>query len=98
MEVVLTCPLGSDCEKAVGQVIHRCRWYITLEGQDPQSGDKINDSRCAMEYIPVLQIESSGVMTGVRDIMQKTRSETMVNQLSAIEKIGANDAKISSNS
>lgn len=84
MEIKYTCPLGSECEQIVGDHIERCRWYITLEGADPQSGDKIADTRCAMEYIPVLQIESSGVLIGVRESVQSMRNETIKRQDAAL--------------
>lgn len=59
MDIVYTCPLGSECETAKDGKIHRCRWFVKIRGKDPQSEQELDEFRCAMEWMPVLQIEHS---------------------------------------
>ncbi len=56
-----TCPLGAKCEVVDdnGNVEERCRWYVSVMGQNPQTGDKVDQWGCAITFMPVLQIESS---------------------------------------
>lgn len=59
VETVLTCPLGSKCEEVVDGKIHRCAWFTTLKGQNPQTGEDIDEQGCAMTWLPVLLVENA---------------------------------------
>ncbi|MGK0419178.1 MAG: hypothetical protein ACJARV_000059 [Candidatus Pseudothioglobus sp.] len=57
LEVKLTCPLGSNCEKIVDGVIERCAWYIKLSGVDVQTGKELEEvTQCAIAWQPQLSI------------------------------------------
>ena len=48
------CPLlKKDC------IEHKCRFYVHLLGNDPQTGKGIDKFDCAMAFIPVLLIEGA---------------------------------------
>lgn len=38
---------------------HQCRWYVSILGQNPQSGAMIDKWGCTIEFIPILLIENS---------------------------------------
>lgn len=55
----ITCPLGSQCEVIKGDTIERCAWYIAVKGENPQTGEQVDDKGCAMSWIPILLIDNS---------------------------------------
>ncbi|MDH5179771.1 MAG: hypothetical protein OEZ39_07400 [Gammaproteobacteria bacterium] len=59
MDIVMTCPLGNECETIKDNKLHRCRWFVKIRGKDPQSDELIDEFRCSMEWMPLLQIEHS---------------------------------------
>lgn len=83
----LTCPLGSECESVKDGVLERCRWYVQIEGENPQNGERVNDSRCAMEWLPLLIIEGNGISNQTVSSIQSLRNETDKRQEQAIEVI-----------
>lgn len=48
------CPLlNTDCVKL------KCAWFIKIRGTDPNSGDELDDWRCAIAWAPMLIINSA---------------------------------------
>jgi hypothetical protein len=58
LETVATCPLGSTCEEVVNGKIHRCAWYTKIDGQTAE-GEKTSESKCALAWLPILQVDAS---------------------------------------
>lgn len=54
---LVTCPLGSTCEKIVGDEIHTCAWYMTVKGTDTQTGEQVDKQMCAMVAQPMLTMD-----------------------------------------
>jgi len=78
IEIVLTCPLGADCEKIVDGKIHRCRWYKCLAGQDPQTGEVLNDVwDCSLSWLPLLLVENANTNRGQTAAMESFRNEVV---------------------
>jgi len=75
MQEKLTCPLGSDCERAVNGVIERCAWYVKIQGKHPQSEELIDDWRCAMAWQPLLLIENAQMNRGQTAAIESLRNE-----------------------
>ncbi len=49
-----TCPLMNQrC------IEHRCRWFIQLLGKHPQKDGPVPEWGCAVEWLPILQIENA---------------------------------------
>lgn len=38
---------------------HRCRWYVNVRGQHPQTGEIIDQWGCTVEFWPMLMVENS---------------------------------------
>lgn len=87
IKTIMTCPLGSDCERIEGDSILRCAWFVTLKGEDPQTGDEIDTSKCAIAWEPILLIEGNGKASGIASSVQSLRNETIIRQEAAIKAI-----------
>lgn len=59
----LICPLrNAECledGKIVNGEIHACRFWVSVQGTNPQTGAAINQGDCAIAWMPLLMIESS---------------------------------------
>ncbi|RKZ97008.1 MAG: hypothetical protein DRQ42_10045 [Gammaproteobacteria bacterium] len=84
METVITCPLGSACEEIKDNKAHRCAWFIEMSGVDAQGNDH-NSSKCAMAWMPILQVEMSGTNRGQTAAIESLRNETVKRQNIAID-------------
>ena len=85
MKVEITCPLGSECETAENNCIKRCAWYIKLRGNDPQTGKEIDQWKCTMAWLPILQIESNGISMATTASVESLRNETIERQDQALK-------------
>lgn len=79
IEVILTCPLGSDCEKIVDGKIHRCRWYTRIAGKNPQTDEDVDEWNCAIAWSPILLVENANTNRGQTAAIESFRNE-VVNQ------------------
>ena len=80
LEVVFTCPLGSECEEIKDNKIYRCMWYTKVVGQDPNTGETVDDWSCAISWMPTLQIEMSQTNRGQSQAIESFRNETVKGQ------------------
>lgn len=78
METVITCPLGHKCEEARDGKVYRCAWYVTLAGENPNTGEVMGDEHgCAMQWMPVLQVEVAGTNRGQTQALNSFRNEVV---------------------
>jgi hypothetical protein len=85
IKTVLTCPLNSKCEEVKDGAIHRCAWYTTLVGTNPNTGDKVDEKGCAMAWLPMLMIENSMQQRSTSAAVESFRNEmTNANQSSQL--------------
>ena len=83
IKTIQSCPLGSKCEEIKPDGIHRCTWLIELAGENPNTGEPINDRGCAMRWIPILLIENSRQQRSTSVAVESFRNEmTAANQTS----------------
>jgi hypothetical protein len=75
LKTVLTCPLGSQCETIKDGAIHRCAWFIELDGQNPTTGEVVKEKGCAMSWIPILTIENSKQQRSTSVAVESFRNE-----------------------
>jgi hypothetical protein len=75
IETVLSCPLGSKCEEVKDGKVHKCAWFVTLAGQNPQTGEQIDEKGCAMSWMPVLLVENARVTRGTGAAVESFRNE-----------------------
>jgi len=80
LEVEFTCPLGSECEEIRDNKIYRCMWYTKLVGDDPNTGELIEDWSCAISWMPTLQVEMSKTNRGQTEALESFRNETVKGQ------------------
>lgn len=80
LEVEFTCPLGSECEEIKDNKIYRCMWYTKVVGQDPNTGETIDDWSCAISWMPTLQIEMSNTNRQTGAAVESFRNETVKGQ------------------
>lgn len=77
---VVICPLGSKCEEIKSDTLYRCAWFVKLVGKDPQSEKEIDEWRCAMAWMPLMQVEVSQTNRGVAESVESLRNETIKRQ------------------
>lgn len=75
METEITCPLGSKCEEIRDNKLFRCAWFTHLVGKDPQSESQIDEWKCAMQFMPLLQVEMSQTNRGQTQALESFRNE-----------------------
>lgn len=90
IEVVGECPLGAKCEY-VGEdkKLHRCLWYTMLMGKDPQSEKTIEEWRCALVWLPIVQLENSQMTMGVKESVTSFRNEVVKGNNQFLSALGA---------
>jgi len=57
MNIVKTCPLGSECEEIKDNKIHRCHFFTEIVGHD-ENGKETVQEECAISLLPMLLIEN----------------------------------------
>jgi len=77
VEVKLSCPLGSKCEEAKDGALHRCHWYMQVRGVNHNTGETVDEWRCAMAWMPMLLIENSGMQRSTSAAIESFRNETI---------------------
>lgn len=75
IETVNFCPLGSECETVKDGKIHKCMWHVKLVGQDPQTGEDMDQWGCAIAWQPLLMIENSRLQRGTGAAVESFRNE-----------------------
>lgn len=87
MKINLTCPLGSTCEEIKDNKMHRCAWYTQMQGKNPQSEEMIDEWRCAIAFMPMLQVEMSQTNRGQTNAIASFRDEMIKgnNQMLAVQ-------------
>ena len=80
LEIETTCPLGSTCEEVKDGKIHRCAWYTKIVGKNPQSEEHIDEWKCAIAWLPMLQVEMSQTNRGQTHALESFRNETVKGQ------------------
>lgn len=78
--IIITCPLGSQCEEIKDNKLHRCAWYTQLAGQNPQTGEQINEWKCAMAWMPIMMVENAQTNRGQTAAICSMRDETIKRQ------------------
>lgn len=78
----IICPMmgGQECveDGAIknGELV-KCRFWITVQGQNPQTGEVVNNGDCAMAWMPVLMIENSKVNRETGAAIESMRNENV---------------------
>ena len=101
IKTVLTCPLGSKCEEIKDGAIHRCVWFQTLAGTNPNTGEQVDEKSCAIAWMPMLLIENSMQQRSTSAAVESFRNEMVqnseVNQQILLAAANKNTEKLISN-
>ena len=66
------CPLiKKDC------VEHKCLWFTQVRGQNPNTGEPVDEWGCAMNLLPVLLIENAKQQRSTAVAVESFRNETV---------------------
>ena len=77
IEEVVTCPLKSECTSIKDNKIHRCAWFQTLAGTNPNTGEQVDEKGCAIAWMPMLMIENSMQQRSTSAAVESFRNETV---------------------
>lgn len=77
----IICPMmGGECveDGAIrdGELV-ACRFWVTVHGKHPQTGETISNGDCAMAWTPVLMIENSKVNRETGAAIESMRNESV---------------------
>lgn len=78
LKTVLSCPLGHKCQEAKGDHIEQCAWFTKMAGENPQTGEIVDEYGCAMTWLPILLVENAKTNRGTSAAVESFRNE-MVN-------------------
>lgn len=73
--IQLTCPLGSKCEEVKDGAIHRCAWFTMMQGQNPMTGENVDEWGCSIAWMPILSVEMSRTNRGQTAALESFRNE-----------------------
>ena len=66
------CPLiGKDC---IGL---QCSWFMQMRGNNPQTGEPVDEWGCAVTWLPMLMIENSQQQRQTGAAVESFRNETL---------------------
>jgi hypothetical protein len=66
------CPLWrSECCK----VCPTCEWFTHVVGRNPNTGEQVDNFRCAIAFLPTLQIETSATVRSSSAAFESFRNE-----------------------
>ena len=80
MKTVYECPLGKECERISKNKLGehykiRCKWYQHIMGQNPQTGEMVDEWDCALVWNNLLLIEQSKHVHGTVAAIESFRNE-----------------------
>jgi hypothetical protein len=76
------CPMmgGEECveDGAIrnGELV-KCRFWVHVQGKNPQTGETVSNGDCAMAWMPVLLIENSKVNRETGAAVESMRNESV---------------------
>jgi hypothetical protein len=75
------CPLiRKECVK------HKCAWYTSIQGTNPNTGEPLNREDCIITTLPVLLIENSKQQRSTSAAVESFRNE-MVSSNNTIQEV-----------
>lgn len=85
----IICPLmGSECieDGAIrdGELV-ACRFWVTVQGKNPQTGEAVNSGDCAHAWTPVLLIENSKAQRETGAAVESFRNEMVTANFQAMQ-------------
>lgn len=71
IEIKNNCPINNfePCKQ------FDCAWFVQIRGQNPQTGQEVDEYACAVAWIPMLQIENSQMQRQTGAAVESFRNE-----------------------
>jgi hypothetical protein len=69
-----TCPFNG---KDTSEVCHKCPMWFHIRGTDQNTGDAVDDWRCAFAWLPMLLIENSAMQRQTGAAVESHRNEAV---------------------
>jgi hypothetical protein len=54
---------------------HNCAWYVNVQGENPNTGEKISNSECVVTFLPWLIMDTTKGVRETASAAQETRNE-----------------------
>lgn len=77
METVTYCPLKSKCIDVIDGKIQKCAWHTQLRGMNPQTGQELDQTGCAIAFLPILLVENSQQQHQTSHAVESFRNQMM---------------------
>ena len=68
----LICPLH---KLSMDQVCHRCPWWYQVRGTNKNTGEEVDEWKCAVAILPLLMVETADKVRQADATMQAMRNE-----------------------
>lgn len=82
-----SCPLGHKCQSMVDGKLVNCAWYVRIDGVHPQTGEVVNENKCAIAWQPLLMVENSRQTQSVAAAVESHRNEDVAIKKTALQLI-----------
>lgn len=96
----IICPLSNqECiedGKIVNDELHACRFWIKIVGQDPQTGQMIDNYDCTFCWQPILMLENSKMQRQTGAAVESFRNE-MVKSYDSMQLLNVSNIKMLGN-
>jgi len=81
IEVQPNCPLNGfkKCKQ------FECAWFMQMKGENPQTGEPLDDYGCAMAWMPVILLENSKLQNETGSAVESFRNEMVKANQSSLE-------------
>jgi len=81
IEVKPNCPLNNfePCKQ------FDCAWFMQMKGENPQTGEPLDDYGCSMAWMPVILLENSKLQNETGSAIESFRNEMVKANQSSIE-------------
>lgn len=87
MRINTFCPLGSECLTAQDGVQKRCEWYVRMQGENPLTGEIMDEERCALAWMPILLAEVARSSRGTSAAVESFRNETVASTANFVAEV-----------
>lgn len=65
-----------------------CAWFVHLRGENPQTGEAIDEAACAIGWMPILLIENAQKSNQTGAAVESLRNAVIKGQKKAAKQIG----------
>lgn len=78
------CPLiGKKC------IEHKCSWYAQIRGQNPNTGQEVDEWQCVVSLLPMLLLENSSQQRQTGAAIESMRNEMVKRDTATISMLAA---------